>query len=665
MKKNRLLTLALLGICSISNMLYAQEPDYNTEIAYLSNNARTPSEYLTSKFQQYDIVMLGEDHAIKEHVDFVKNAIPTLYAAGVTNLCMEFGAFEMQSKLDSLMNAPEYNEQMARDMMFFYNVGWAYKEYTDIYEMVWKFNQSLPVGQKKFRIVNISYRYNWSKYESPRNPENMSKVFYLGTPDHFRTRIIEKEVLEKNEKAVVYMGLVHTFTKYAMPILKMNNDDFCDYDTGFTGCRLFRKYPGKVTNIMFHMPLASKHQAWASIASPANGAIEAIMDKNQNTPIGFDLTNSPLGKLRDNSYFSLCYDHFKLEDFFDGYLFIKPFKFLTGCTMDSLYFEGRQWSEIKEQMPDPDWHTANTSEEYYNQIEMYANLKSRYTDVIPKSIPTIQSGTIDRFINFPSKHVQSRDIDVWLPDGYTPKKKYSVIYMHDGQALFDKKITWNKEEWDVDSIVGSLIKDKKIKDCIIVAIPNKGAYRAAEYYPQKPFGYLPADAQKELLNVMPERKLQSDSYLQFLVEELKPFIDNHYSTRPDKGNTMVMGSSMGGLISMYAICEYPEIFGAAACLSTHWIGFSANPENQVMPDSFIKYLKEHLPSPVDHKIYFDYGTETLDKYYKPHQTKVDEVMKEKKYTTRQWITKEFVGKDHSENAWNERLHIPLMFLLPK
>lgn len=375
--------LFLFAFVLFSSFLKSQTL-YNSEYNYIQKKGMDPSQYLVSKFQRYDLVLLGEDHAVKDHLDFVKDLIPRLYENGVTNLCMEFGAFEMQSKLDSLMNAEEYNEQLARDMMFYYNIGWAYKEYTDIYRKVWEFNKTLPADKKKFRIVNLSYQYDWTKYSFPRTPENMSKVFYLGTPDDFRTKIIEKEIIAKQEKALVYMGSVHVFTKYYLPILKMNNDNFCDYDTGFVGNRLYRKYPQKIFNIMLHFPFQAKDKSKVNWVSPADGAIEAIMAMNNDKPVGFDLKDTPLGKLPDNSFFSMCYNDFRMEDFFDGYIFISPFRNLQGCTIDSLYFENKDWAEIKKHMPDPDWRTAKDVDEYIKQISEYVDVKKRYSDVIEK-----------------------------------------------------------------------------------------------------------------------------------------------------------------------------------------------------------------------------------------------------------------------------------------
>ena len=158
--------------------------------------------------------------------------------------------------------------------------------------------------------------------------------------------------------------------------------------------------------------------------------------------------------------------------------------------------------------------------------------------------------------------------------------------------------------------------------------------------------------------------VRSDDYLKYLVKEVKPFIDKTYSTKTDAANTFIMGSSMGGLISMYAICEYPEIFGGAACLSSHWLG-TFTPENNPAPASFLAYLRENLPDPKDHRIYFDCGDQTLDQFYPETQKRVDQLIMDKGYDGSNWMTGYFPGEDHSENAWKKRLHIPLEFLFAK
>jgi predicted alpha/beta superfamily hydrolase len=284
----------------------------------------------------------------------------------------------------------------------------------------------------------------------------------------------------------------------------------------------------------------------------------------------------------------------------------------------------------------------------------------------------VSYGKVERLENFSSGSVTPRNIDIWLPDGYDKDREYAVVYMHDGQMLFDSSETWNKQEWGVDETFGKLIKAGRIRDCIVVGIWNISEERHPDYFPQKPFESLPARLKDSLINQAKRygesdlfsMEVRSDRYLKFIMEELKPFIDKHYPTRTGRKDTFIMGSSMGGLISMYAICEYPEVFGGVACLSTHWTGtFTA--ENNPIPDAFIAYMNSNLPDPGTHKFYFDHGTETLDSIYEPYQVKVDSVMRRNGYTQKSWKTMKFNGADHSENAWRDRLHIPVLFLLGK
>lgn len=285
---------------------------------------------------------------------------------------------------------------------------------------------------------------------------------------------------------------------------------------------------------------------------------------------------------------------------------------------------------------------------------------------IPKSV----YGSIQRLENFKSQYVPPRNIDIWLPSDYTKNKKYAVLYMHDGEMLFDSSITWNKQSWYADRTIAELKKQGKIKDCIIVGIWNGGKNRHAEFCPQKPFEKLPAVFRDSLIdyakrmngNTVFSKAVYSDDYLKFIVSELKPFIDKTYNTYTSSSNTYIAGSSMGGLISIYAICEYPKIFGGAACLSTHWPVLFNN-ENNPFPNLLNDYLIKHLPKASKHKIYFDYGGQTLDSMYKTHQLKIDQTMRERGFTQNTWITKEFPEDDHSELSWSRRLSIPFKFLL--
>jgi enterochelin esterase-like enzyme len=287
------------------------------------------------------------------------------------------------------------------------------------------------------------------------------------------------------------------------------------------------------------------------------------------------------------------------------------------------------------------------------------------------SLPTVVSGKIIRLDKFHSRYITERNIDIWLPEGYTDNIKYDVLYMHDGQMLFDPEKTWNKQAWAVDQVVTNLLKENKVRNFIVVGIWNDDQTRHQDYFPQKPFEQLTQiekDSIVEQLRRVGRTTEQfhpkSDHYLKFIVEELKPHIDKNYSVHTGSNNTFIAGSSMGGLISLYAICEYPTIFGGAACMSTHWIG-TFTLENNPIPDQFLNYLINNLPSPGSHKLYFDCGDQTLDAFYPKIQEKVDHIMSVKGYTEINWMTRYFPGENHSEHAWNKRLNIPLEFLFNK
>lgn len=283
----------------------------------------------------------------------------------------------------------------------------------------------------------------------------------------------------------------------------------------------------------------------------------------------------------------------------------------------------------------------------------------------------VASGTLKQYPDFQSQFVAPHHVAVWLPDGYSTKEQYAVLYMHDGQMLFDANTTWNKQEWRVDEVAGQLMAQSKTKKFIVVAIWNGGSNRHREYFPQKAFESLTQKQQDSLYALGKDHdqplfagKIESDNYLKFIVKELKPFVDHTFSVKTKKEDTFVAGSSMGGLISMYAMCEYPDVFGGAACLSTHWIGtFEA--KNKTVPQSFMNYLKRNLPTPMTHKIYFDYGDQTLDAVYEPFQKEVDLILMAKGYDAQNWLTQKFPGADHSEVSWAKRLDIPLVFLLGK
>ncbi len=282
--------------------------------------------------------------------------------------------------------------------------------------------------------------------------------------------------------------------------------------------------------------------------------------------------------------------------------------------------------------------------------------------VVSFAQPKPTAGTIIKFENFLSQYVQAHNVYVWLPPGYVISKKYAVLYMNDGQMLFDSVSTWNKQSWNIDQSMAMLMNNKNIMDCIVVAVSNNGAARHSEYFPGKPLAKVPKAMKDSIISQELQGKSQADNYLSFIVKELKPYIDKQFPTYKDQRHTFIGGSSMGALISLYAVCEYPRVFFGAMCMSTHWPG-SLIQYNDDIPKVFIDYLQNHLPDPESHRIYFDYGSVGLDAKYKDYQKQVDKLMKENGFKKKNWSTQEFPGEDHSERAWGKRVQIPLTFLL--
>lgn len=257
--------------------------------------------------------------------------------------------------------------------------------------------------------------------------------------------------------------------------------------------------------------------------------------------------------------------------------------------------------------------------------------------------------------NFYSRLVEARNINVWLPPGYGERAeaRYPVIYAHDGQNLFDPALSFAGVDWGVDETLGAMILAQSVPPAIVVGIWNT-AERYREYDPQKVFADL-LSAEEQAAYGLEFGHPLADRYLRFIVEELKPVIDDYFCTRRERQSTFMMGSSMGGLISTYALCEYPQTFGAVAALSTHWPAGCGK---------MIDYLATHLPAPGKHRFYFDYGTETDDAPYEPLQRQVDMLLEEYGYQEgRDRMTRKFPGEDHSEQAWRRRLNVPLHFLL--
>lgn len=240
------------------------------------------------------------------------------------------------------------------------------------------------------------------------------------------------------------------------------------------------------------------------------------------------------------------------------------------------------------------------------------------------------TGEVRYHEDFASQHLTlPRDIIVWLPPGYTEDERYPVLYMHDGQNIFDPLTSYIGQDWKVDEVATQLISENKMKKIIVVGIYCT-ELRGPEYSPMQ----------------------LGEKYTQFLIQELKPFIDSHYPTLRDSSNTAVMGSSMGGIISFNIAWENPHVFSMAGCLS---------PAFMVDDNEILERVNTYTGNKKPIKFYLDNGTVGLEAELAPGFEQMCRLLPQKGYTEDDLLVYVDDGAVHNEIAWANRIHIPLLF----
>jgi enterochelin esterase-like enzyme len=246
----------------------------------------------------------------------------------------------------------------------------------------------------------------------------------------------------------------------------------------------------------------------------------------------------------------------------------------------------------------------------------------------------------------------SRHIVIWLPPGYDAEREsgYPVLYMHDGQNLFDPRMGGSAGNvWDVDDAIVRLV-DRGVMPPVIVVGAFNTADRMWEYSPWH----------------------RAPDYARFLIEELMPRVNAEFNTLTGPEHTSVMGSSMGGLASYYLVTNHPDVFGACGCVSS---AFQLNeeglsrftgmePKGAVSDTPFIvRDIEAGLRFPEGVRYWFDYGTEGLDATYRAsHDALRAAFLAQGWQEGADFAIRVYPGADHNEASWRDRLEDPLMFL---
>jgi len=254
-------------------------------------------------------------------------------------------------------------------------------------------------------------------------------------------------------------------------------------------------------------------------------------------------------------------------------------------------------------------------------------------------------------LDFRSEHLDNRrTIIVYLPPGYDedPGHRYPVLYMHDGQNLFDAGSSFIGVEWGVDETIMRMVETEQVEPLIVVGIYNTSG-RVFEYTPASDSSRGGGGA---------------ELYAMFLIEELKPFIDAEYRTLPDREHTGVMGSSLGGLVSLYLGWKHSDVFTRIGAMSTSylWAG------------SWILGMLDGQERPSRTRVWIDMGTaedqadrdrDGVTDIIAAHRRARDILMEKGFEFGRDLAYVEDQGAVHNERAWAARFPKALAFLFPR
>jgi hypothetical protein len=303
---------------------------------YLEAYGEDPPEYVVGKFDEYDVVFLGEYHRIRHNPLFVAELVPKLYEAGVTNLGVEFACTIDQGRIDSLLSYTEYyNEDLARDIQWRFRGGWwPYKEYLEIYRSVWEVNSSQSPGEEPFRILALSPAINYDKLLRGTAEENEEeRRASVGVYDTTMALVIKEEVLDNSEKALVYCGMHHSFTKYRQPVV--SGGEFIRLGEARAGNILVRDYDARAATIFLHGFWSSNDEKdFPFFYLPFMGFIDQVYTE-YDRPVGFDIVGTPFGELEaPGSYYAAGREFFQAKDIYDGYVILKNLSEFTATTVD-------------------------------------------------------------------------------------------------------------------------------------------------------------------------------------------------------------------------------------------------------------------------------------------------------------------------------------------
>jgi hypothetical protein len=352
-------------------LLYAGGTQAPTPAAlkrYLSTTPETPEDYVLSKFANYDLVLLGEPHWVRQQVTLVSGLIPQLPTHGVHILAIEFARRIDQALIDSVVNATVYDERLARRVTMQGLVQWGYQEYVDLYKAAWQVNRRLPPGAPRFRILGLAGSPDYSLIRTRAdldNPQVRLRVLHGETEKDWATLLIDS-VLAKRQKALVYSGTHHAFTKYAQPIV--SDGKLVRKEDSRFGQHLHAYAPSRIFMITLHGPWPGADGYGALPVLPADGSMDEALEAagKRWQRVGFDLNGTPFGTMVSHTaVYKHGHEPFSMDKFADGYIYLGPISRYEPVTPIADFIDARNIEYARANSSNPADRTASIAD--FNQ----------------------------------------------------------------------------------------------------------------------------------------------------------------------------------------------------------------------------------------------------------------------------------------------------------
>ena len=285
-KDNKIRVPDWLGLDEPISSNQVSQKDYPYLVRWLDRNAKPAQDYMIQLFDKYQVVILSDEHNVKEHKDFVIDLIPRLYhEAGVRCIGWEFSPFTKNKRLEELINAPNYDEEAVLQFARESDPDWNSKEHWEIIKAVWKLNRSLKPGSEKMHFIGLPNEVDTEMYITfETKPKDSPEVQELLSEEGLKydtsmAQQVEKEILQKGHKGLVFVGLGHDWTQYQYPLEVTFGIDFKPM-----GSRLKEKYGDRIFNVRTQCS-----------ADPS--FIDQVMKRRNYESVGFNMQASPFANI--------------------------------------------------------------------------------------------------------------------------------------------------------------------------------------------------------------------------------------------------------------------------------------------------------------------------------------------------------------------------------